>query len=68
MTRPGSLFRAPAVAGVFVCLLLALTGCATATVNLFDTCLQNYFWNYDNNGLKLLQLRFYPASAPGGSP
>ena len=22
----------------------------------------NYFWNYDNNGLKLLQLRFYPAS------
>jgi len=23
---------------------------------------QNYFWNYDNNGLKLLQLRFYAAS------
>jgi len=21
--------------------------------------LQEYFWNYDNNGLKLLQLRFY---------
>ena len=29
------------------------------TVPLFSSCLQNYFWNYDNNGLKLLQLRFY---------
>ncbi len=27
---------------------------------LFDRCLENYFWDYDNNGLKLLQLRFYP--------
>jgi hypothetical protein len=27
--------------------------------SLFDPILQNYFWNYDNNGLKLLQLRFY---------
>lgn len=26
---------------------------------LFDDCFENYFWNYDNNGLKLLQLRFY---------
>jgi len=26
---------------------------------LFDSTLQNYFWSYDNNGLKLLQLRFY---------
>lgn len=34
----------------------------TQTVSLFNTCLQNYFWNYQNNGLKLLQLRFYPAS------
>ena len=40
----------------------ALTTCTTATVALFDSCLQNYFWNYDNHGLKLLQLRFYPAS------
>lgn len=40
----------------------ALAGCATATVALFDPCLQNYFWNYDNNGLKLLELRFYSAS------
>ncbi len=27
--------------------------------NLFDNTLYDYFWNYDNNGLKLLQLRFY---------
>jgi len=38
------------------------TLCGTTTVPLFATCLQNYFWNYDNNGLKLLQLRFYPAA------
>lgn len=29
------------------------------TINIFDPCLQNYFWNYDNNGLKHLQLRVY---------
>lgn len=28
-------------------------------VNLFDQCLEGYFWRYDNNGLRLLQLRFY---------
>jgi len=28
-------------------------------VSLFDEALQDYFWKYDNNGLKLLQLRFY---------
>jgi hypothetical protein len=28
-------------------------------VPLFDDTLQDYFWDYDNNGLKLLQLRFY---------
>jgi hypothetical protein len=38
-----------------------LTGCTSTTVPLFDPCLQNFFWNYDNQGLKLLQLRFYPA-------
>lgn len=29
------------------------------TLSIFDSRLQDYFWNYDNNGLKLLQLRFY---------
>lgn len=28
-------------------------------VPLFDDRLQDYYWSYDNNGLKLLQMRFY---------
>ena len=33
---------------------------------LFDDALQDYFWSYDNNGLKVLQLRFYevPTTVP----
>jgi len=27
---------------------------------IFDDELEDYFWQYDNNGLKLLQMRFYP--------
>jgi hypothetical protein len=27
---------------------------------LFDDALEDYFWDYDNQGLKLLQMRFYP--------
>ena len=30
------------------------------TVSLFDAALQDYFWQYANKGLRLLQLRFYP--------
>jgi len=37
----------------------AVTACGGTTVGLFDPCLQGYFWQYDNNGLKLLQIRFY---------
>lgn len=29
---------------------------------IFDDALENYFWQYDNDGLKLLQLRFYEIS------
>ena len=29
------------------------------TVSLFDSVLQDYFWQYANSGLRLLQLRFY---------
>lgn len=29
---------------------------------LFDPALEDYFWEYDNHGLKLLQLRFYEVS------
>lgn len=34
--------------------------------NLFNDALQDYFWSYDNNGLKLAQLRFYeiPSDCP----
>ncbi|TMV45833.1 hypothetical protein FE783_28295 [Paenibacillus mesophilus] len=33
---------------------------------LFDDRLENYFWQYDNKGLKVLQLRFYeqPTKVP----
>ena len=30
-----------------------------ADVPVFHQCFEDYFWNYDNHGLKLLQLRFY---------
>jgi hypothetical protein len=37
----------------------AVTACGGTTVNLFDPCLEGYFWQYDNNGLRVLQVRFY---------
>jgi hypothetical protein len=46
-------------AGLATC--LGVTTATTVTVPLFNGCLQNFFWNYQNNGLKLLQLRFYPS-------
>jgi hypothetical protein len=30
--------------------------------NIFNDALQDYFWQYDNQGLKVLQLRFYDIS------
>ena len=38
---------------------VAVTACGGTTVSLFNPCLIGYFWQYDNNGLKLLQVRFY---------
>ena len=38
-----------------------LIGYQWTTINLFDPMLYQYFWDYDNNGLRLVQLRFYPA-------
>ena len=32
----------------------------TEQVSLFDDALQDFFWQVDNNGLRLAQLRFYP--------
>jgi hypothetical protein len=48
--------------GLAACLGDDRVGPELETVYLFDNCLENYFWNYDNNGLKLLELRFYSAS------
>jgi hypothetical protein len=40
-----------------------LNGDGTAErYNLFNDALKDYFWQYDNGGLKLLQLRFYQVS------
>ncbi len=39
------------------------TGSTTVTcVNIFDAAFQNYFWSYNNQGQKVLQLRFYPVA------
>lgn len=48
----------PELAG---CLGISTETSTTLDVYLFDRCFENYFWNYDNNGLKLLELRFYAA-------
>jgi len=32
------------------------------TVDIFDESLEGYFWDYDNNGMKIVQLRFYPTN------
>lgn len=37
-----------------------LGGYNEVTMNIFDPTLYQYFWDYDNNGLRLVQLRFYP--------
>jgi hypothetical protein len=37
----------------------AAVACDATNVSLFAGCLEGYFWAYDNNGLRLLQVRFY---------
>jgi hypothetical protein len=50
---------------------VTINGVLYKRIPLFSDVLQDYFWSYDNNGLKLLQLRFYhcttlvPATWPG---
>jgi hypothetical protein len=34
----------------------------TQCVNIFDPAFQDFFWSYDNQGQKILQLRFYPVA------
>jgi len=36
----------------------------TIRIGIFDPLLYEYFWDYDNNGLRLVQLRFYPVPVP----
>jgi len=42
-----------------LCFIDQTTG-NTVCVNVFDPKFENFFWSYDNNGNKVLQLRFYP--------
>ena len=51
---------ATATDSLSTCLLAEGFTAGTANVPLFDPCFQTVFWDYDNHGLKLLQLRFYP--------
>ena len=37
-------------------------------VPLFDSSLQGFFWQYDNNGLKNLQMRFYQVPTTVAAP
>lgn len=43
-----------------LCLDTDASGSCDTRVGLFDTSLQGFLWDYDNNGLRLAQLRFYP--------
>lgn len=43
---------------LFITYVDSITG-HKVTVSLFDAALQGYFWDYDNNGQKIVQLRFY---------
>jgi hypothetical protein len=36
--------------------------------NLFNSTLTDYFWQYDNTGLKLAQLRFYQVPTTVSNP
>jgi hypothetical protein len=47
---------------LFVSVIDATTG-KLVRIPLFDDRLENFFWQYDNNGLKLLQKRFYDGVA-----
>ena len=50
----------PTVLALLTCLGLPTTTTGDITIPLFSPCLNNFLWQYNNQGLKLLQLRFYP--------
>jgi hypothetical protein len=41
---------------------LVTAGVQLQCENIFSDQLKDYYWNYDNNGLKNVQLRFYPVA------
>lgn len=43
-----------------LCLDTNGNGICDTRIGIFDASLQTYFWDYDNNGVRLVQLRFYP--------
>jgi hypothetical protein len=43
-----------------LCLDTDGSGQCDTRVGIFEDSLQQFFWDYDNNGLRLAQLRFYP--------
>lgn len=43
-----------------LCLDTNADGKCDTRVGIFDSSLQGFLWDYDNNGLRLAQLRFYP--------
>jgi len=45
---------------LYVCADTTGDGVCDTSIPLFDSQLYDYFWDYDNNGLRLAQLRFYP--------
>lgn len=52
------------VSGQLLYIYVDMDGDGTAeSYSLFSDELQDYFWGYDNNGLKLLQLRIYEVPA-----
>jgi hypothetical protein len=47
-------------------LLSVCSNVTNTTVPIFSDPLAQYFWQYDNQGLRLAQLRFYPIPTPSG--
>ncbi len=56
-TRPGKFTNV--TANLLYLYNVTIDGVFYKRIPLFSDALQDYFWEYDNNGLKLLQLRFY---------
>jgi hypothetical protein len=56
----------PKFANVSKQLLSVCDATSSQTVPLFSDQNADYFWQYDNQGLRLAQLRFYPIPTPSG--